>query len=86
MNKFLNKLPLLAFVLAAFAAVAFSPKEMETDQYGLHNGVWYNVTGQIPSDQTYRCNNQEDSECLFDAPNGNPINPGEDRVFVKMPL
>ncbi|WP_343850886.1 hypothetical protein [Algoriphagus jejuensis] len=82
----MSKLPLLAFVLAAFAAVAFSPKELPSNQYGFDNGVWYNVTGQIPGSHTYNCNELENSDCLYASPDtSTPINPGEDREFVKMP-
>ncbi len=83
MNKLINKLPILAFVLAAFAAVAFSPKDMAMNVYGESAGQWYNVTGITPGPSTYTCDQQEDVECLHDAPNGNPINIGEDKVFVK---
>ena len=83
MNRLLNKLPLLAFVLAAFAAFAFSPKNSAMNVYGESAGQWYNVTGITPGPSTYTCDQLTDAECLHDAVNGNPINPGEDRVFVK---
>jgi len=86
MKRLTNLLPALALVLGAFAAVAFSPKEIPTDEYGYDNGIWYNVAGQIPGDHTYRCNFQEDTDCLYaTADESTPLDPGEDRVFVKMP-
>lgn len=83
MNTLIKKLPLLAFVLAAFAAVAFSPKDSAMNLYGQSGSQWYNVTGIPTGPDTYTCDEQEAEECLFDAVNGNPINPGEDHIFVK---
>ena len=82
MEAITKRLPVLAFVLAAFAAVAFSPKDSAMNVYGESAGQWYNVTGITPGPTTYTCDEQEDVECLHDV-NGNPINPGEDREFVK---
>ncbi len=83
MNKLSKLLPVLALVLGAFAAVAFSPKDLPMNVYGESAGLWYNVTGITPGPSTYTCDQQVDVECLHDAVNGNPINPGEDRIFVK---
>ncbi|RIW13107.1 hypothetical protein D0X99_16990 [Algoriphagus lacus] len=56
---------------------------MPMNVYGESAGQWYNVTGITPGPSTYTCDQQDDVECLHDAVNGSPINPGEDRIFVK---
>ncbi|MDP3198931.1 MAG: hypothetical protein Q8M62_03825 [Algoriphagus sp.] len=82
MNKLKGALPIIAFLFAAFAAVAFSPKNSAMNVYGEDGGQWYNVTGIAPGPTTYTCDVLEDVECLHDI-NRNPINPGEDKEFVK---
>lgn len=86
MNKVKGALPIFAFVVAAFAALAFSPKQSATEQWGQDNGVWYNVTNMTP-DVDYVCDNEEETHCLYDSsgPDRTPISPGEDRVFIKLP-
>lgn len=81
MDAITKRLPLLAFVLAAFAAVAFSPKEQPMNVYGYDGTHWYEVTGD-PSPNTYACDEAEEPGCLYDAIGGNPIDPDVDRVFV----
>lgn len=83
MEAITKRLPLLAFVLAAFAAVAFSPKDSAMNEYGESASQWYNVTGITPGPTTYTCDAKPNLECLHDAVNGNPISPGENREFVK---
>ncbi|MEB2777322.1 DUF6520 family protein [Algoriphagus sp. D3-2-R+10] len=83
MNKLIKSLPALALVLAATFAFAFGPKDLAMNQYGEATGQWYNVTGITPGPSTYTCDQLTDAECLHDAVNGNPINPDEDKVFVK---
>ena len=83
MNKLIKKLPLLAFVLAAFAAVAFSPKEAPMNKYGQSGAQWYNVTNVVPGPTTYTCDEAEEVHCLYDAVNGNPIEPLVEEIFVK---
>ncbi|MBN7800150.1 hypothetical protein J0A67_04715 [Algoriphagus aestuariicola] len=82
MNKLLNKMPLLAFMLAAFAALAFSPKDSAMNYYAESGGQWYALSGIPPGPVTYTCDDHEDSVCLYDGVNGNPINHGEDKIFV----
>lgn len=86
MNRILNKLPLLAFVLAAFAAVAFtSPKEEEGGaMYGYDGTHWYEIVGAEGT--TYNCDNDDQPGCLYDAIEGNPVNPNVDRKFVNISL
>lgn len=67
MNKFLNKLPVLAFVLAAFAAFAFSPADSQTAEYGFDGQNWINVTGLDPGPDTYLCDD-EPVVCTRSAP------------------
>ncbi|OOG76444.1 DUF6520 family protein [Algoriphagus sp. A40] len=82
MNRILKFLPALALALAATFAFAFSPKGEATNQYGEDSNQWINVTGVTPGPTTYTCDVAEDEHCLYDAPNGNPLNPGEDKMFV----
>ncbi|WBL43025.1 DUF6520 family protein [Algoriphagus halophytocola] len=86
MNTLIKRLPVFAFVLAVFAAFAFAPKESATEQWGQDGGVWYNVTNMTP-DVDYVCDNEIESHCLYDSsgPERNPITPGEDKVFIKLP-
>ena len=83
MNKLKGALPIIAFVFAAFAAFAFGPKDLAMNQYGEAAGQWYNVTGITPGPSTYTCDQLTNAECLHDAVDGNPINPSENKVFVK---
>jgi len=75
MNKLINKLPLLAFVLAAFAAVAFTSPKEATNLFGEENGTWYDVTNTTPNNDTYVCDQVDANGCLYDAPHdmGSPI-------------
>lgn len=75
MNKLMSKLPLLAFVLAAFAAVAFTSPKEATSLFGEENGTWYDVTLTMPNNDTYVCDQVDQDGCLYDAPHGtgNPI-------------
>lgn len=84
MNKLINKLPLFAFVLAAFAAVAFTSPEVATNEYGEEGGTWYNVTGITPDDDTYVCNAEPNVNCLFDDSHGagQPISTSMNKEFV----
>ncbi|HSF55906.1 MAG TPA: hypothetical protein VLA71_19280, partial [Algoriphagus sp.] len=68
MNKLINKLPLLAFVLAAFAALAFNfPDKENTSRYGSHDSKIYDVTNvdMGSAADEYQCNG-ETGECLFE--------------------
>jgi hypothetical protein len=76
MKKLIKMLPLLGLVLAAVFAFAFSePDRMERygiDDTQIHLG-WVDVTGVPAGSETYECNLSVQAQCLFDAPNGNPI-------------
>ena len=86
MNKLINKLPLLAFVLAAFAAVAFtSPSEEVGTMYGYDGTDWYEVTGP-PSPTTYACDAHTQPGCLYDAVGGNLVDPVTKRQFRNIGL
>lgn len=85
MEAITKRLPLLAFALAAFAAVAFtSPKELPTEMYGFDGTDWYLIEGQIGVD--YRCDSHNQPQCLYDAVEGNPIQPQENGKFVNVTL
>ena len=73
------------FAAAMVAAFAFTTPDQMSAEFGEANGVWYNVTNINPGPTTYTCDEEPDLECLFDAPHGagSPINPDEDREFVK---
>jgi len=61
MNKLINKLPLLAFVLAAFAAFAFSsPRTPEYAQDTVNPSIWYDLTNVTPGPTTYVCDEVDD--------------------------
>jgi hypothetical protein len=83
MEAITKRLPLLAFVLAAFAAVAFTSPKSNTGEYGQENGIWYDVTNTAPSPTTYECDSQVNEDCLFDQPfgMGSPIS-DPNRIFV----
>ncbi|GAB3665202.1 hypothetical protein GCM10028791_40920 [Echinicola sediminis] len=73
------------FAVAMVAAFAFTKPKQMSSEFGLSNGVWYDVTNINPGSTTYTCDSEPDVECLFDAPHGSgsPISPDEDREFVK---
>ena len=77
MDKFLKKLPLLAFVLAAFAAFAFSPADNQSSEYGFDGQNWINVTGLVPGPETYQCD-EDPQVCTRRAPNSSaqPVKTG----------
>ena len=55
MNKLEGKLPLIAFVVAAFAAVAFTSPQ--TEEWGqVDEETFIEVTNLIPGSTTYQCN------------------------------
>lgn len=68
MNKLKGALPIIAFVFAAFAAVAFtSPAAPEYAQDPSNPSVWYDLSEIDPGPETYECNNT--GNCLRSAPN-----------------
>ncbi|MDR7131665.1 hypothetical protein J2X69_004029 [Algoriphagus sp. 4150] len=72
MKKLEGKLPLIAFVVAAFAAVAFTgPKDLQPE-YGLDGSTWRNVTNITPGEDTYECN---DSNLVCTRSAANPSAP-----------
>lgn len=84
MNKLINKLPLLAFVLAAFAAVAFNfPEEGNTSKYGSDGIDTYDVTNvdMGPGADEYQCNS-ETLVCLYqDEELATPVPESEGRFI-----
>ena len=67
MNKLVKLLPVLALVMGAGFAMAFSGPQ-SGPEYGLDGSVWRNVTGLIPGPTTYECN-EADEVCTRTAPN-----------------
>ncbi|MDF2159380.1 DUF6520 family protein [Algoriphagus sp. CAU 1675] len=85
MNRLIKLLPALALVLAAFAAFAFSsPQEEATEMYGFDGTHWYLIEGQ--EGVTYLCDSDDQPGCLFDAVEGQPVDPNIDRKFVNISL
>ncbi len=74
MKNVAGKLPLIAFVVAAFAAVAFSPAEEQQERWAIIDGEFQNVTEAVANGQ-YDCDSAPDGYCLYDAENGNPVSP-----------
>lgn len=75
MNTLIKKLPLLAFVLAAFAAVAFTSPQEEAnmERWAIINGVFVDVTDEVIAGD-YRCDQTtEQIHCLYDGENGSPV-------------
>ncbi|REG77515.1 hypothetical protein [Algoriphagus antarcticus] len=66
MNKLAGKLPIIAFVFAAFAAFAFTSPPIP--EYGLSGSNWIDVTGLTPGPTTYQCN-LDPQACTREAPN-----------------
>lgn len=60
MNKLANKLPLLAFVLAATLAMAMNfahnPEERYAEDPAPGTEIWYDLTDVTPGPNTYECN------------------------------
>lgn len=68
MNTLIKRLPLFAFVLAAFAAFAFtSPRTGEYAQDPSVPSIWYDLSEVDPGPDTYECINT--GNCLRSAPN-----------------
>ncbi|SFB35540.1 DUF6520 family protein [Algoriphagus aquimarinus] len=83
MNNLIKRLPLFAFVLAAFAAFAFtSPKNV--GEFGQSGGIWYDVTNETPGPTSYECNNSPDQTCLYDQAfgMGQPLSGSTNKLFV----
>ncbi|MBN7814201.1 hypothetical protein [Algoriphagus pacificus] len=75
----MKRLPLFAFILAAFGAFAFSfPKEEgNMERWALIDGVFQDVTSIVTSGE-YDCDaTTEQIHCLYDGNNGNPVSPIE---------
>ena len=76
MNTLIKRLPLFAFILTAFAAVAFtSPQSEEWGQ--VDEDTFINVTNLTPGPLTYQCNGSSGA-CTrsSDDPTAPVIKPG----------
>lgn len=84
MNTLVKRLPLFAFVLAAFTAMAFSFPKANDPMFGQSGSTWYDVTNTLPSDDTYRCESGSE-HCLYDdhSGSGEPISPAGEEFVVK---
>ncbi len=78
MNNLIKRLPAFAFVLAAFAAFAFTPAV--SPEYGFDGENWIEVTELTPGPMTYQCNGSS-QVCTREAPNSTApqVKPG---IFV----
>ncbi|MEB2782675.1 hypothetical protein U3A58_19965 [Algoriphagus sp. C2-6-M1] len=82
MNTLIKRLPIMAFVLAAFAAFAFSsPSAPQYAQDSSDPGIWYDLTNVTPSSTTYECDDVEDI-CTRVLPNSSAAMVAEGE-FVK---
>lgn len=87
MNTFIKRLPLLAFVLAAVFAFAFTKPSTKTMvQFGTEDELtWYIIDENASQGVDYECNlTSEPIHCLYEAPDrttGNPVGPVQ-REFV----
>lgn len=75
MKTLIKRLPVFAFILAAFAAFAFtSPQEeVNTERWAIINGVFVDVTAEV-MEGDYRCDaTTQTIHCLYDGENGNPV-------------
>lgn len=85
MKNLEGKLPLIAFVVAAFAAVAFTSPKEEDPMFARivdaeDNVTWLEVND--PSDPvSYQCNNGSEY-CLYSAPNESSPIGSQTKEFV----
>jgi hypothetical protein len=85
MNKLLSKLPLLAFVLAAFTAVAFTSPVSDEPQYGTPDGgvTWVQINDP-ENPVNYQCDPGSEA-CLYaDESMDHPIG-NTNRKFTLIP-
>ncbi|RAI85607.1 hypothetical protein [Algoriphagus yeomjeoni] len=66
MNTLVKRLPLFAFVLAAFAAFAFTGPSDPDPEFGLDGSTWRNVSGLTPG-VDYNCNYNPEMVCTHIA-------------------
>ncbi|UCS95044.1 hypothetical protein KZP23_08550 [Echinicola marina] len=79
MNKFVKKLPILAFLLGAVGAFAFNTSSPVSEEiWGEDENGWHNVT-ELEYGKDYQCNASTE-QCLYDDVDGNPI-PNETGTF-----
>jgi hypothetical protein len=76
MKTLIKRLPVFAFILAAFAAFAFTPAA--SSEYGLDGEDWIEVTELTPGPLTYQCNSSTTQVCTRELPNDNApqVKPG----------
>lgn len=69
MNTLVKRLPLFAFILAAFAAFAFTPLDdvPEYAQDPIDSNIWYDLTEEDPGPGTYNCD-QTSAICTRELP------------------
>ena len=86
MNKLKGALPIIAFVFAAFAAVAFTSPESDDPLFGTPDGgiTWVQVNDpQNPVN--YLCNEGSEA-CLYeDESTDHPVDDITNRKFVVIP-
>ncbi|WP_439490313.1 hypothetical protein [Algoriphagus sp.] len=85
MKKLVGNMPLLAFTVAAFAAVAFTSPNESATMYGFDGTHWYLVDENTPPG-SYSCESDSEPGCLFDSIEGEPVNTELDRKFVNISL
>lgn len=85
MNTLFKRLPLFAFLLAAFATVAFTSPEQDDPQFGTpDNGITWVQVNDPENPVDYQCNTGSQA-CLYqDESMANPIG-ATNRKFVLIP-
>ena len=91
MNKLKGTLPIIAFVFAAFAAVAFTSPEEDGPMYGKtldenNEEVWIHVNPPGEPEVEYNCDVATSDYCLYSTPDeSSPITSTANREFVLIP-
>ncbi|MGY6521521.1 MAG: hypothetical protein ACXIUD_07325 [Mongoliitalea sp.] len=87
MNTFIKKVPILAFLVAAVFAFAFTqPTASNMVEFGTEDGItWYVIDENATQGVDYECNlTSEPIHCLYESPDqteGIPVGPIQ-REFV----
>lgn len=90
-NLVKNLLRAGVFVLGVVFAFAFTQPAVDCEFTGYWgkdaNGVWHQITSQMEEGVHYSCEEPRDENdyCLYDAKEGNPVDPQTNSLFVILP-